>query len=350
MIKQWRIFFFLVLTIFFSSNIVRLFSSPIKSFNKNKIQLGRYLFFDARMSYNQTKSCASCHDPEFAFSDGYRKSVGADGENVSRNAPSLINSKYLKALTLGDSSINGFTEQMVFPLFNEHPKELGWSNHEGEIINRFKSIDFYQTLFHSAFPGEKNPFTIVHFQIAIEAFENQLTAQNSAFDRYVRGNKTSINENAIKGLALFNSEKLGCYKCHFLNVSQQKLLYFNTGLYNLDGSYPSSDQGLFERTKNSNDKGKFRVPSLKNVMLTAPYAHDGSVETIEQMIQIYKRGGRLIETNENKGDGSKNKNKSALIKGFTLTNNEQIELIEFLATLTDTSYFKNKQLRNPFNE
>ena len=350
--KQWGLLIFLVFFILFSSFILQVFSSPIESINNSKIKLGRYLFFDNKMSYNQTKSCASCHDPQFAFSDGYRKSVGADGENLRRNAPSILNAKYLKALTWGDSSIHTFAQQLVFPLFNEHPKELGWTNNKSEIINRFKLDPFYQTLFNKAFPKEKNPFSTIFFQEAIAAFEIQLQSQNSPYDQYLKGNKTAMNEKAIKGLALFNSTKLGCFNCHSLNVSQQQLLYANNGLYNLDevGSYPASDQGLYEITKNTNDKGKFRVPSLRNVMLTAPYAHDGSVETIQQMIYIYERGGRLIEANENKGDGYSNKNKSTLIKGFTLTAKEQIELIEFLAALTDTSYFRNKQLMNPFNK
>ncbi len=350
--KQWSILFFLVLIIFSSLFIDQLFSTPIHSSSNSKIILGRYLFFDNQLSYNQTKSCASCHDPQFAFSDGYRKSVGADGENLTRNAPSLLNTKYLKALTWGDSSIHEFYQQMNFPLFNEHPKELGWTNNESEIINRFKLDPFYQTLFSNAFPKEKNPFSTFFFQEAIAAFENQLQSQNSPYDQYVKGNKDAMNEKAINGLALFNSASLGCFKCHSLNVSQQQLLYANTGLYNLDevGSYPSSDQGLYEITKNTNDKGKFRVPSLRNIMLTAPYTHDGSVETIQQMIYIYKRGGRLIEAKENKGDGHNNKNKSSLIKGFTLSDKEQTELIEFLAALTDTSYLRNKQLMNPFNK
>jgi cytochrome c peroxidase len=317
----------------------------------NIIRKRETLFFDDKLSYNQTKSCASCHDPQFAFTDGYRKSVGADGENLRRNAPSILNTTYLKALTWGDSSIHAFSQQLIFPLFNEHPKELGWTSNELEIINRFKQDPFYQTLFSKAFPKEKNHFSTGFFLEAISAFENQLESLNSPYDQYLKGNKTAMNEKAIKGLALFNSTKLSCFKCHSLNVTQQPLLYANTGLYNLneDGSYPASDQGLYEITKNTNDKGKFRVPSLRNILITAPYGHDGSVETIQQMIYIYQRGGRLIEGKENKGDGRFNKNKSSLINGFTLTDEEQVELIEFLAALTDTSYLRNKQLMNPFN-
>jgi cytochrome c peroxidase len=349
--KQWRILIFVVLTVLCSAFFLAIFSSPIRSDEKSKIQLGRYLFYDTKMSFNQTKSCASCHDPQFAFSDGYRKSVGADGENLRRNSPSLINAKYQNAFTWGDSTVLGFTQQMNFPMFNEHPKELGWTHHETEIIQRFEQDAFYQNLFCKAFPKEKKPFTVSHFQMAIAAFENQLQSQNSPYDQFIKGKKNAMNQKAINGLALFKSAKLGCYHCHSLNATQQKLLYVNTGLYNLDesGSYPALDQGLYEITKLDHDKGKFRVPTLRNVMITAPYAHDGSIETIEQMIDVYSNGGRVIVSNENKGDGRKNKNKSAFIKGFTLSSKERTELIAFLYALTDTSYMRNKQLMNPFN-
>ena len=349
--KQSRILIFVTILGVFFAFFLNLFSSPVQSIEKSKIQLGRHLFYDTKISFNQTKSCASCHDPQFAFSDNYRKSVGAEGENLRRNAPSLINAKYLKAFTWGDSTIHEFTEQMDFPMFNEHPKELGWTNHELEIMKRFEEDKFYQGLFRNAFPTAKKPFTIAHFQMAIAAYENQLVANNSAYDQYIKGNKKAMNQKAIKGLALFNSAKLGCANCHSLDVFQQKLLYVNTGLYNLDadGSYPANDQGLYEISNNNIDKGKFRVPSLKNVLLTAPYAHDGSIETIDQLIEAYARGGRLIQSNENNGDGYKNKHKSPLIKGFTLSTDERIELIEFLNALTDTSYLRNKLLMNPFN-
>jgi len=333
-------------------NIFAVSSFPNDKSVKYKIELGRYLFYDTRLSYNQTKSCSSCHDPKFAFSDGYRQSSGADGYTVRRNAPSLLNVKYKTFFTWGDSSIKKLSQQLLFPMFNQHPNELGWTNNETEIIARFENQPIYITLFSKAFPKEDKPFAINNFITAITNFEEQLVSYNSPYDLYLRGNKNILNEQAIAGMKLFYSAQLGCNNCHQLQESKIKSAYFNTGLYNLDenGSYPSKDQGLFELTKNSNDKGKFRIPSLRNILLTAPYTHDGTVETIGQMISIYQRGGRLISNGENAGDGKLNINKSNLIKGFTLTSREKENLLAFLSSLTDTSYLRNNNLINPFNE
>ncbi len=350
--KKYFIIFALFFFAILYTNIFKLSSSPNIQTLKYKIALGRYLFYDTRLSYNQTKSCSSCHDPKFAFSDGYRQSSGADGYTVLRNAPSLLNIKFQTSYTWGDSNIKKLSQQLLFPMFNQHPNELGWANNEAEIIERFESQIIYRTLFSKAFPKDNKPFKINNFITAIANFEEQLVSFNSPFDLYIKGNKKILNKQAIEGMKLFYSPQLGCNNCHQLNEPIKKSTYFNTGLYNLntDGSYPSIDQGLFGLTKNPKDKGKFRIPSLRNIMLTAPYMHDGSVETIEQIISIYQRGGRLINNGENAGDGKLNINKNNLIKGFTLTPNEKKNLIVFLSTLTDTSFLSNKNLLNPFNE
>ncbi len=350
--KKYSFIVAIVFLATFYTTIFTVLSSPKDQSVKYKIALGRYLFYDTRLSYNQTKSCSSCHDPKFAFTDGYRQSAGSDGYTVRRNAPTLLNVKYQTYFTWGDSSIKKLSQQLLFPMFNQHPNELGWTNNEVEIITRFENLSNYRTLFSKAFPADSKPFVINNFIIAISNFEEQLVSFNSTFDLYLKGNKKILNEQAIKGMKLFNSAQLGCSNCHQLQESIKKETYFNTGLYNVDdeGAYPLKDQGLFELTKNPNDKGKFRVPSLRNILLTAPYTHDGSVETIEQMISIYQRGGRLINYGKNKGDGKLNINKSNLIKGFTLTSKEKENLLFFLSTLTDTSYLRNYNLLNPFNE
>jgi len=349
--KYFIIVALLFLAISYTS-ILAVSSSPIDESEKYKIVLGRYLFYDTRMSYNLTKSCSSCHDPKFAFSDGYRQSSSADGYSVKRNAPSLLNVKYKTFFTWGDSTIKKLSQQLLFPMFNQHPNELGWTNNEAEIIARFENLPIYRTLFGKAFPKDNNPFVIKNYISAISNFEEQLVSFNSPYDLYLKGNKKTLNIQATAGMKLFYSAQLGCSNCHQLSEPVKNLTYYNTGLYNVetDGSYPSKDQGLFELTKNAIDKGKFRIPSLRNIMLTAPYTHDGSVETIGEMISIYQRGGRLISNSENAGDGRLNINKSNLINGFTLTLKEKENLIVFLYSLTDTSYLSNKNLLNPFNE
>lgn len=349
--KQIIIVFLLFLLFWGYLGTTTSLSSAFNQTSATKIELGRYLFYDTRLSYNGTKSCSSCHDPQFAFTDGYRTSAGADGYNVKRNAPSLLNSRYNLSLTWADSSIKSFESQMLFPLFNEHPKELGWKLNEQQIIRQIESVEFYRTLFHKAFPKIQKPITLQNIITAIAKFEDQLVAFGSVYDDYLRGNKKAMNQTAIKGMQLFYSEKLGCGNCHRLTDKPILNKFYNTGLYNIgeEGDYPTADQGLFESTKNSFDKGKFRVPSLRNVMITAPYTHDGTVANIADMIDIYQRGGRFIQDGENRGDGKLNRNKSKLINGFSISQQEKLSLIAFLSCLTDTSFMQQKKILNPFN-
>lgn len=347
-VKKKYLFSGLFFLSFFSLSYIRPFAKNELKQPKEDLQiLGRYLFYDTRLSYNQTKSCASCHDPSFAFSDGYRTAVGADGYAVRRNTPSLLNVRFRGSFTWGDSSIHSFERQLFFPFFNQHPKELGWEN-ETAIIARIKNIPGYIALFNIVFPKQKTPISLKNIFYAITAFEETIISHASRYDAYLEGNESILTANEKAGMRLFFSTKLNCGACHVWD-RKNKLIpsrFENTGLYNIDryGDYPFLDQGLFEITKNNEDKGKFRVPSLRNVLLTAPYTHDGSVSTLDEMIDIYAKGGRSIEVGENKGDGSQNPYKSKLIKGFSISKEEKENLISFLNCFTDTGYLKNKRL------
>ena len=156
------------------------------------------------------------------------------------------------------------------------------------------------------------------------------------------------------------TDPLECFHCHggFLfsqssddagQVFDQKF-FMNNGLYNLDeqGSYPPGNEGLFEMTGDPADKGKFKPPSLRNIALTAPYMHDGSIETLEEVIDHYARGGRLIESGPYAGDGSQNPNKSAFLKGFSISDQEKQDLIAFLRALTDEDLITNPAYSDPF--
>ncbi|MDP1971627.1 MAG: cytochrome c peroxidase, partial [Sediminibacterium sp.] len=229
-------------------------STAKQSVDKARANLGRHLFYDTQLSYNLTKSCVSCHDPKMAFTDGYRTSSGADGFNVKHNAISLLNVKYRTQYTWANTAINSLQKQIQFPFFNEHPKELGWKGQEQFILNRFAANTNYQYLFRLAFPDQKMPFTIGNIQQAIIAFEEQLVSFNAPYDLYNKGNLKVLNEQAVAGMKLFNSNKLGCAKCH-------------------------SWEQPFEKYESQFSAG-IRIPSLRNVMLTAPYMHDGSLENI----------------------------------------------------------------------
>lgn len=266
---------------------------------KAQVNLGRHLFYDTKLSYNLTKSCVSCHDPSMAFTDGYRTSSGADGYNVKHNAISLLNVKFRTNYTWANPAITNLQMQLQFPLFNEHPKELGWKGQEQIILKRFAADSNYQQLFTLAFPGQKKPINIINIQKALVAFEEQLVSFNAPFDQFIKGNKQALNDEAIAGMKLFNSAKLGCVKCH-------------------------SWEQPFEKSESKFISG-IRVPSLRNIMITGPYMHDGSVENIFDLFRYYEKKQLL-----------------------NLSKAEQQELIAFFNALTDTSYLSKKELLNPF--
>lgn len=264
-----------------------------------RVSLGRLLFYDNRISYNQTKSCVSCHDPKLAFTDGYRRSVGADGYAVKQNAPSLLNAVYRSSLTWQDSTVNNLYKQLHFPFFNEQPKELGWTLHETQILNRLASVPAYRKLFKSAFPTAKKWFTTEQVKTAIVAFEQQLASYGSAFDEYLRGSKNAMSPEAIKGMSVFNSAKTNCGKCHLPEKPFQPIpSRFVDGI---------------------------RVPSLRNVLGTAPYMHDGRLDNIEAVIEYYESKYH-----------------------FQLDKTEKQQLLAFMKALTDTSYLSRAELLNPF--
>ena len=313
-----------------------------------KLELGRRLFYDQRLSINGARSCASCHAPELAFTDGYRKSLSIDGFNVTRNSPSLINAKYFSSLTWADTTIKDFITQMDRPMFSEHPQEMGWKGNESIILDRLNQDPVYQQLLKQVFPHKKQ-YTTDLVKNAIAAFEETLVSFNAPYDRYLRGQTNALSPSARRGMNLFFSGRTKCGVCH-----EGKLLggenFANVGLYNVGdtNTYPVSDRGLFNNTKNPDDDGSFRIPSLRNVLLTAPYMHDGSVATIEEVIDIYVSGGRNITDGPHAGDGRKNAKKDMRVKPFTLTGEERKDLIAFLASLTDSSVLNNPRWKNPF--
>lgn len=325
---------------------------PQKNIVTAKTALGRWLFFDNRLSYNQQKSCGSCHDPKFCFSDGYRTSAGTDGFNVQHNAPSLINVVFLPNLTWADSSIHELGQQMLHPMFNEGPRELGIKGHESLVLSQIAADPYYQKAFKEVYPNQPAPIQLANIINAIVAYETTLTSFNSKYDQYLKGDKKALNTQELAGMKLYQSDRLQCATCHDKPTlsQQQDLVYANTGLYNIEGNYPLEDQGLFEFTHKKEDRGKFRIPSLKNVLLTAPYTHNGSVETISDMIDIYAAAGRNIKDGPFKGDGSKHPNKSHLIKGFQLSSSEKQQLLAFFNALTDTSNLHVAHWKDPFKK
>lgn len=324
-------------------------------------KLGHFLFFDQKLSLNQAKSCSSCHDPKFAFTDGYRKSVGIKGDVLTRNSQTLINVKHLKSLTWIHPELHSLEKQMEIPLFGTEPIEMGMDKKNTEILSRFSKDALYQTLFLNAFPKQKNPFNWENIQLAIGEYLRTLESFESRYDKNRKDPAAfPFTESESKGETLFFSPELKCGVCHpaphFTIAADFRLnpdtFYYNIGLYNLEGKgdYPPQEQGLFALTNRPQDKGRFRVPPLRNLVFTAPYMHNGSIRTLEEVIRIFAEGGQNVKEAAYNGDGRKNPFKHPLISGFTLKPDDTKALTDFLLTLTDSTILENSQFQNPFTQ
>jgi len=322
-----------------------------------KVELGRHLFYDVNLSANQNQSCASCHIQKYAFAENLVTSVGSTGHILRRNANSLVNIAYNKTLTWAHDGLTSIERQLLIPMFGEDPIELGITGHEIEILARFKSPKYLQ-LFQEAFPDQEINFDLIVKSLA--SFVRSLISLDSPFDRYAYdGDDSAISESALRGMNLFFSEKLECHHCHGgFNFTQstfheKQLLdrrpFHNTGLYYVatDKGYPNIDIGLAEISLDPKDNGRFRAPSLRNITESAPYMHDGSIPTLEEVINFYAAGGRDITEGEFRGDGRKNPLKNAFIKGFEISEEEKQDLLAFLDALTDKTFLSNPNFAKP---
>ncbi|MEJ2669295.1 MAG: di-heme enzyme [Gammaproteobacteria bacterium] len=322
-----------------------------------KVALGRHIFYDTNLSANQQQACSSCHIQANAFAEPKTTSEGSTGEKHRRNASALINVAYNQTLTWAHDSITDIETLILLPLFGESPIEMGITGNEDQVLARFQT-ERYQAQFAEAFPGE--PIDFAAIAKALACFVRSLTSFDSPFDRYVfAGDDSALSASAIRGMDLFFSEKLECDHCHgnfnfsesstHENLTLNEKPFHNIGLYNLNnnGAYPASDNGLYDITLNPNDRGRFRAPTLRNIALTAPYMHDGSINTLEAVIDLYAAGGRTITEGENQGDGRKNPLKNAFIAGFDITDQEKQDLIAFLNALTDTTFITNPTFGAP---
>jgi len=325
-----------------------------------KVELGRHLFYDKRLSGNQTQACASCHLQEFAFTDGLAVSEGSTGEHTPRNAMSLANVAYATALTWANPVLLDLEHQIAVPLFGAEPVELGLRGREDELLTRLREVPRYQELFAAAFPEEAEPISLNSMTRALACFERRLLSGESPYDRYVAGDAAAISESARRGAALFNGEKLECFHCHagfnfqdsvaYEGKPPRNSLFHNTGLYNIDGkgAYPPGNTGLHEFTSVAADMGRFRVPTLRNIAVTAPYMHDGSIATLDEVLDHYAAGGRTIAEGPYAGVGRDNPYKSSFIRGFELSEQERADVLAFLESLTDEHFLTDPELADPW--
>lgn len=311
---------------------------------KAKVELGRELFFDARLSADGKISCASCHDPKLAFTDGKPVSEGINGRRGPRNSPTILNAMFNSG-QFWDGRAASLEAQAVLPLID--PDEMG-NRTLDEVVARIKEVPEYRQKFQEVFNG---PVTTETLGKAIAAYERTLVSGNSPFDRFTAGERTALSEAAQRGFFLFRG-KGRCTICHtfsqsfpffsdqnfrntgasvnhpaFLNLSRKALEIVRNpdaarlveALKKQDGA---KELGRFLVTGNSQDIGAFRTPSLRDVELTAPYFHDGSAATLMDVLRFYVKGG-----NDNPG-------RDWQLEPVDLSESDMADLIEFLKSLT----------------
>ena len=323
-----------------------------------KVELGRHLFYDTRLSFNQTQSCSSCHLQEHAFTDTNALPMGSTGESHPRSSMGLANVAYTATMTWANPVVDTLEQQALLPLFGTEPVELGMADKEDVLLERLAQDPLYQDMFTRAF-GRATP-SVDAIVKALASFQRSLLSFDSPYDRYISGDRDAMSASAQRGMDLFFSERTECFHCHggFTlsgSVTHESTVFeerpfHNTGLYTLDdqGSYPEPNVGLFEFTQDPKDMGRFKAPSLRNVARTAPYMHDGSIADLDGVLDHYARGGRLVVGGPFAGDGSENPNKSEFVQGFTLTREERSDLLAFLNALTDETFLTNPRHANPW--
>ncbi|MEO0957761.1 MAG: MbnH family di-heme enzyme [Pseudomonadota bacterium] len=326
-----------------------------------KVTLGRHLFYDRRLSGNATQSCASCHFPELAFADGKRRPTGSTGQPHPRNSMALVNLAWLPTLTWASPSLTTLESQIHIPIRSDRPVELGVNDANApHVLARFAEDPDYRAMFAAAFPAAPEPsFNKVVFALA--SFVRTMTSFDTPYDRYLSGDEAALSSPARKGLALFNGERFECFHCHSgvmlttayvdaeTDPGARPFHFFSNGLYNIGntGDYPAHDQGLFEHTQNRRHRGLFRPPTLRNIALTGPYMHDGSLASLDAVIDHYAAGGRLIEHGPFAGDGRLHPGKSHFVRGFRATPAERAALRAFLESLTDMTFLGREDLAPP---
>lgn len=326
-----------------------------------RVELGRHLFHDTRLSGNGTQSCATCHRQELAFTDGRALAVGSTGETHPRSAMSLINAAYRDALTWANPSLRTFEQQILVPMLGAEPVELGLAGQEDRVYAELAGDPVYLQLFASSFPEEGSPVNRSNIVMALASFLRSIVSFRSPFDRNRFGGEASaMSAAAHRGMKLFFSTRTRCAGCHMghnvsidlgLNLdggsktassppdAPAVFMFHNTGLYNLPGPivYPARNMGLYQHTGDLEDVGKFRIPTLRNIAVTAPYMHDGSIATLEEVLDHYVAGGRAPNPRQSKS-----------IEPLKLSAGDRRDLIAFLESLTDREALEDRRWSNPW--
>ena len=285
-------------------------------YSAQKAYLGRLLYFDNRLSADGTVSCGSCHKPDLAFTDGAAVSVGIKGHKGTRNSPTVLNRAYSLA-QFWDGRALTLEAQVLGPMSN--PIEMG--NTHMAVVKTLKSVSGYRALFSRVFGSDD--ITIDRVAKAIATFERTIQSGNAPYDRYKAGNPNAMTPQQVHGMNIF-IDKAKCDKCHEgINFTSNS--YANLGI-GMD--HPKPDLGRYTVTKDPKDWGAFKTPTLREVERTAPYMHDGSLKTLEEVVDFYDKGGRP------------NKNLDERMKKLNLTAVEKRDLVEFLKALSGEGWQK----------
>ncbi len=275
-----------------------------------KIQLGRRLFRERRLSHDNSTACVDCHQPRLAFTDGRAKAIGVYGRQGPRGVPTLVNRAWGKSF-FWDGRITTLEQQVVQPILAESEMDLTLE----EAVARLSAKSRYRRGFRSAFGRDPN---VQDLAGALAGYVRTIVAGDSPFDRYVFGDPDALSQQALAGLRLFRG-KANCSVCHSGPTLTDEEFH-NTGVAWRDGEH--LDDGRATVTGQDEDRGKFKTPTLREVGRTAPYMHDGSLETLEDVVDFYSDGGR------------DNPNLDRNIRRLDLSDGEKAALAAFLRTLS----------------
>jgi len=263
-----------------------------------RIELGRHLFYDTRLSGNGTQSCATCHQQPRAFTDGRATAIGSTGQRHTKNTMTLTNVGRNATLTWDDARKRSLERQARVPLFGRRPPEMAMSQRRMAAVLR--SDERYAALFREAYPSRRNAITLPNALHALATFERSLVSDGSPFDRAMRGEHEALPAAAWRGLRAFTAA--GCGECH------------------------QGDRFAAQRfATNGVTAGRFRIPTLRNIAVTAPYMHDGSIATLDAVLDRYIAARKL-----------------------SLTADQRADLLAFLHALTDQDFLTAPRLRDPW--
>ncbi|MFT3904598.1 MAG: cytochrome c peroxidase [Niabella sp.] len=292
-----------------------------------KTHLGMLLFFDPRLSSSNQISCSSCHDPDEAWQDGKVVALGHDHLQGTRNTPSLLNSFIFKKM-FWDGRADGFDEQAILPLATHHEMNM----EPPLLAKKLKDLKVYDSFFVKAY-GDKN-ITLSRITGAIAAFENTIRSRATRFDKFLIGDYDELTDDEIKGLHLFRT-KARCMNCHF-GTYFTDLGFHNVGLTYYGRKY--EDLGRYNVTKNPADVGRFKTPSLRELLHTSPWMHNGLFNNLEGIINMYNSGmPQLPKTDAQRNDPLFPKT-DTLLKPLNLTKTEIRQLMAFVQTLSGVPY------------